>query len=155
MARRGAARWLTAEQVAPNLIVIGGQEIGEKKPKRKLGKPEHNYQVSQIEYLRIQFPRWVIFSVPNEAMSSSKNHNATRKWQQEREDAGRLTGIMDVVCLGPFPTAVLIENKSKDGWVRPDQKAIHKQLRELGWEVHVSRSLDDLQAHLRQRGLIR
>jgi hypothetical protein len=150
MSRRPLARWKTEAQVKPNPTSFDAS-----KPKVKPGTPEHDYQVTQIEYLRIQFPRWVIFSIPNEAMSATKNRRATVQWQQDREDAGRLTGIVDVVALGPFPAAVLIENKSKDGWVRHDQKAIHKQLRELGWNVHVSRSLDDLIPWLKSLHLIR
>lgn len=143
-------RFLTEEEVRPNVV-----DLDAKPRKKKPGRPEHEYQVTQVDYMRTQFPSWIAIAVPNEAQSTAMSEGAARKWRKDREDAGVLTGAPDVFYFGPFPTCVICENKSLKGPVRDSQKAIHAKLAALGWEVHVSRTLDDLQAYLRRRGLIR
>jgi hypothetical protein len=133
--------------------------VGEPPPGRKLGKkpgtPERDYQMTQVDYLERQFPHWVVAAVVNEAAAKSKNPISMARYYDKRRKAGVKEGFPDIVCYGPYPLCILIENKSLTGDVRQNQKELHDKLGRLGWEVHVSRTLDDLQAMLRKRGLLR
>jgi len=151
MARRPVVRWLTEEQVKPLQVDMNA------KPKRKkAGTPERDFQMVAVEYLEMQFrDRIVVAAVVNEAPPKSKNPGSRARFFESRRKAGVKQGFPDLVVFMQFPICFLFEAKSKVGAVRDEQQAMHDKLRALGWEVHVVRTLEDIQAALRAHNLIR
>lgn len=58
---------------------------------------------------------------------------------------GRIKGEPDFIILATFPTAYLVECKTRTGKLSPDQVAFAHWAQRLGWTVHVVRSLKEFQ----------
>lgn len=64
-------------------------------------------------------------------------------------------GTPDLLAIPPHGPPWWLEVKAAKGQLRPEQRAMHEQLRERGQVVHVVRSVDGLLHLLRQAGLSR
>jgi hypothetical protein len=150
-ARTLAPIWLTAEQVAPNPVNMDAPPR-----KKKPGTPERDFQKSVVQYLETQFGRRILVAaVVNEAPAKSKNGDAQARYYDSRRKAGVKKGFPDLLAFLQHPLCLLMEAKAKKGTTSGDQDKIHAHLRELGWEVHVIKTLDDVQTILRAHNLIR
>lgn len=89
---------------------------------------EHTEQVNLVNWARKQ--GIFIFSVPNGFKSSAK---ACVMMKQE----GLLSGVPDLIACFPNGKAVFLEMKVQGGVVSIEQKKVHKQLQELGFDVYV------------------
>jgi hypothetical protein len=98
---------------------------------------ETSLQAECVRYMRndLRVVYGTFFSIPNEGKRGVIN--ASRMLAQ-----GLLSGIPDL-CWLIDGTAVFFELKSKKGTTTPKQKLIHKNLIELGYEVHVIKTFDE------------
>lgn len=97
---------------------------------------EHQIQTVAVTWLRIKFPRLIIYAVPN---GGFRNPREAVKLKAE----GVLAGVPDL----HIPHArngyhsLYVEVKSAEGVVSKKQKEIHKQLRETDNMVVVCRTV--------------
>ena len=102
---------------------------------------EHTEQVNVVNWARKQ--RIFILSVPNGFKSSAK---ACVMMKQE----GLLSGVPDLIACFPNGKAVFLEMKIQGGVVSIEQKKVHKQLQELGFDVYVCWSCFDAVKNLKK-----
>lgn len=76
------------------------------------------------------------FSVPNEGKRTPVNAS---KMIAE----GLVAGIPDLILLTDPRGVVFFELKTKTGIIKPKQKLIHDNLRAIGYEVHIIRTLEE------------
>lgn len=94
---------------------------------------EWKLQKSIVSYFKLVHPDYLIFSVPMEATYRNK---------QYFQETGAMAGVSDLVVV--LPNKILfIELKSKTGRQSVDQKAFEKKIKDLGYEYHIIRTLDD------------
>lgn len=118
------------------------------------------FDVSQLPaHARLRNPDLFAGTVsarPAEAVGvEAELHEAIRKvclsrgWipLHSRMDAatGRMKGEPDFIILAEFPTAYLVECKTKTGKLSPDQVAFAHWAQRLGWTVHVVRSMKEFE----------
>lgn len=79
-------------------------------------------------------PRHFIFSVPNESKS--------KKETLQKMAIGMKPGVSDLIILQPNK-AIFVEVKTEIGRQSPKQKDFEKVVKELGFEYHLVRSLEE------------
>lgn len=79
-------------------------------------------------------PRYVLFSVPN----SGKD----KKEQLYKKNTGMLAGVADLILLLPNEKCVFIEMKTAKGTQKEAQEAFEKDVKALGFEYYLVRSLE-------------
>lgn len=91
-----------------------------------------------IQWFRYQFPKKLIFAIPN---GGSRHLLEAKRLKME----GVLPGVPDILC--PEPTSsfhgLFIEFKSQTGKVRPTQSVLITALRNRDYCVEVCRSFED------------
>jgi hypothetical protein len=112
---------------------------------RKRGRVEHTLQCAVVQYLRLACPDGVAFAVPN------GGHRSPRVGADLRRE-GLLAGVPDL-CLIWRGRALFIELKTPVGGLSRAQRAVHRALVAAGAEVMVCRSLDQVEASLREAGV--
>lgn len=104
----------------------------------KAPKPtERQIQRSIIQWCRTQ--RVLCFHIPN-AGKRTRNHNIALLKD------GMLAGVPDLAILLPNRKLLWVEVKNHRGTLEDSQKAVHAMMGNLGHEVHVVRSLVEVQA---------
>lgn len=94
---------------------------------------EWQLQKSIVSYFKWVHPDYLIFSVPMEATYRNK---------QYFQETGAMAGVSDLIVI--LPTKILfIELKSKIGRQSVDQKAFEKKIKDLGYDYHIIRTLDE------------
>ena len=110
-------------------------------------RPEQALQRTIVHALRVALPRnWMTI------------HYAAGGYRKPVEAAilksiGAVSGFPDLMILGEldsYPTAWFFEVKADKGRVSLGQEACHEQLRDLGFQVAVVRSLDEVWTACRQ-----
>jgi hypothetical protein len=106
-------------------------------------------QVSIVQYARAVLPHgWIVKHTANKPRS---------KFQGAREKRmGAKAGWPDVDIIGPadFPPCLwLLEVKPEHGRLSEEQAACHDQLKDLGHNVRVVRSIDDVRRAFRDWNL--
>ena len=102
-----------------------------------MNQTETNLQRQCVKWMRneIKPVYGTFFSVPNEGKRNPANAS---KMLAE----GLLAGIPDLILLTEA-TIVLFELKTAKGTIKPKQKLIHKNLRAIGYEVHIIRTFEE------------
>ncbi len=116
-------------------------------------------QTAIVQFLRTQYPRALVFSVPNELASKAgggqdraKRQATIRNMQARAKAQGMLAGMSDIGFLmgGRF---FALEVKAKGNGQQPSQKAVQEIVERNGGIYAVVRSVDDVKAVLAaQRG---
>ena len=96
---------------------------------------EHNIQKSCIDYFRMQYPKLLIFHVPNERKQSVIQGARLKS-------IGATAGIPDLVIVG-MDNIFFVELKAPKGKLTDSQKTIHANLLSLGHMVYTCFSLHD------------
>lgn len=111
----------------------------QKTNKGKVANSEHSLQVSCVNWFRLQYPKLLIFAIPNGGYRA-------RTTAAIMKAEGQTAGIPDL-CI-PVPrggwAALYVEMKNgKAGRLSPSQKSMHQHLEELGNKVVVCRSCSE------------
>lgn len=113
---------------------------------------EDPIHIAIIDYLRATLPHgWVIQHTPNKPRSKIAGAQEKRM--------GALAGWPDIAVYGretggtPYPTAFFLEVKAPKGRVSENQHTVHDKLLDLGFDVAVVRSVDDVRAKVKEWGL--
>lgn len=113
------------------------------KQRKVQGHQESDIQISCVKWFRLQYPRYIIFAVPN---------GGTRKKMEMvwmlRE--GILPGVADLVICGDRGKILFVEMKTQKGKQNQHQKEFEEKAKELGFEYFVCRSLDDFMKVVRE-----
>jgi|GEM_PF-2627932 hypothetical protein len=111
-------------------------------------------QAAIVQFLRTQYPRALVFSVPNELASKAgggqdraKRQATIRNMQARAKTQGMLVGMSDIGLLmgGQF---FALEVKAKGNGQQPSQKAVQEIVERNGGIYAVVRSIDDVKAVL-------
>ena len=94
---------------------------------------EYELQSACVKWFRLQYPDYLLFSVPTEATYRNKNYFSM---------LGSLAGVSDLICIIPNHI-MFIEMKSKTGRQSLEQKQFQQRVTSLGFEYHLIRSFDD------------
>ncbi len=108
-------------------------------------------QQAVVEYLRMVMPDAMVVHVRNEINKRGVGFAIELARAKRR---GVVTGFPDIVVL-PFSTVgpLFLEVKAPGGYPGKTQKAVHDDLRRLGYHVGVVRSIDDVRDCLQQWGV--
>lgn len=109
-------------------------------------------QAAIVEYLRIQYPNALLFSVPNELASKvvgwmkGKDMRGRHAGAQKKAKAqGMLAGMADI-CFVADGVFFAFEVKAKGNYQQPNQKAAQLRVENNGGHYFVVRSIDDVKA---------
>jgi hypothetical protein len=108
---------------------------------------EHTIQRMLVDYLRVVQVDAVWFAVPNGASWSPAT---ARRLKRE----GALSGVADLIFIGPGGRAYCLEMKTRKGRQQPEQALFEHKVREIGGAYAIARSFDEALAVLRGWGLI-
>lgn len=93
---------------------------------------EYSLQQGCVKWFRLQYPHYLCFSCPNEAIYRNKQYFA---------NLGALAGVSDLICVLPHKI-LFIELKSKTGRQSIEQKQFMERVEDLGFEYHLIRDID-------------
>ena len=100
-------------------------------------RPEDALQKSIVSYCRLVLPDgWLVFSVPNGGKRSKATAGILKA-------TGVLSGVSDLVIIGPWKFALFAEVKTAKGVVMPEQFSFHETVRTMGFHGAIWRSVDD------------
>lgn len=99
-----------------------------------------------VNWLRWQYPRSIVHHSPNERLASGRD--AAREVAKHRHN-GMLPGYPDIVWHHAGST-VLFEVKHPKGSLSETQEEMQRKASENGIPYHVVRSLDELQAAVKE-----
>lgn len=94
---------------------------------------EYETQEAAVKYMRLKYPDYLCFSVPNESCWRNKNYFSA---------LGMMPGVSDLIVVLPGKI-LFVEFKSKIGRQSVEQKAFMQKVEALGFNYHLVRSLDD------------
>mgnify|MGYP006353191267 FL=1 len=98
---------------------------------------EDDLQKQIVTYARAVLPKgWLIFSVPNGGKRSKATAGILKA-------TGVLSGVSDLVIIGPWKFALFAEVKTAKGVVMPEQYAFHETVKAMGFYGAIWRSVDD------------
>lgn len=110
------------------------------KPRRSSRQLEHSLQRSEVSYMRAMHRDLlgVFFAVPN----GQQRTTSQTAWLHEE---GMLNGVSDMLLLKPNHShgCLCIENKTKSGQQRPEQRRFQQATESAGNKYVICRSLDD------------
>jgi hypothetical protein len=115
---------------------------------------EHPIQCAIVDYLKIQYPKALVFSVPNELASkvgggerSAKRQTIIRNVQVKAKRSGMLPGMADVCMLldGRF---YAFEVKAPGNYQQDNQRDAQAAVEANGGVYAVVRSIDNVKAVL-------
>lgn len=99
---------------------------------------EWHLQSACIKWFRLQYPQWMMFSVPMEAIWKNKNYF---------EGSGAMSGVSDTIILMDG-RVLFVEFKSRYGRQSPVQVNFQKDVERLGFEYKVIKSFDEFQQYI-------
>ena len=102
---------------------------------------EHQIQVAVITWFRLQYPKLIMFAIPNGGV---RNIGTAVKLKNE----GVLAGVADLFLMSPNATShgLFIEMKAAKGKVSDQQKYFLEQAKAQGYSTCVCHSFDEAQA---------
>lgn len=106
------------------------------KPKKVQGHQESDIQIACVKWFKMQYPRYVIFAVPNGGTRDKKE----MIWMLRE---GILPGAADLTICGDNGKILFIEMKTKTGKQNPHQKEFEEKVKKLGFQYVICRSLED------------
>lgn len=89
--------------------------------------------------LNFHSPQFCIFSVPNDGKDLAE--------QMRKKSTGMMSGVSDLIILMPS-RCIFIEIKTDTGVQSENQKQFEKQVKALGFEYYLIRSLEQLKSQL-------
>lgn len=103
---------------------------------------EHIEQVTFINWFKLQYPKAIIFAIPNGELRAISVANRLKA-------EGVKSGIPDLCCIFQNSVIVWIEmKKSKGGTVSKEQKEVHAQFEAMGQTVLIGRGWEDAKEKL-------
>lgn len=104
---------------------------------------EHAEQVAVIQWFRVQFPRLIMFAIPNAAKRSPQLANYMKA-------EGMLAGVADLFLMKPSGKyhGMFIEMKAPKGIVSENQEYFLQQARDMGYKAVVCRGFDEAQSEI-------
>lgn len=114
-----------------------------KRPRAKPRDIEGPIHREILVHLRTIFPRAIIHHSAN---SIGRSGSSIARQIHANTLMGTVKGFPDLICLMPGRRVWLFEVKAKGNSPDKDQRALHEQLRELGFRVAVVRSVADVDA---------
>lgn len=117
-----------------NLIEFKELQSKERKKPRHL---ESKLQKSCVKWFRLQYPRYVLFAVPN---GGKRNAREAKIMQDE----GVMPGVGDLFLMCPAKgySGLFIEMKSETGTQSKDQKIFQEKCMMYGYKYVISKSLE-------------
>jgi hypothetical protein len=112
---------------------------------------EHHLQASCVRWFRMQYPRLLLFAVPNGATLSGDARMRAQQWAR-LEAEGAIAGAADLflaVPRGEF-AGLFIEMKTPRGKQSDRQKEFEKRAIEAGYGYAVPRTFDQFVAIINQ-----
>lgn len=95
-----------------------------------------------VDYLRAQYPAWIVHHSRNEI--NKRGADIAREIYQAKL-AGMMVGWPDLTVMPPSHVGPLFfEVKAEGGYATDAQRAVHDRLRALGYRVGIVRSIDDV-----------
>ena len=141
--------------IRKHLTVASEIDWLEKSATPKRGSPERQAQCSVVEFLEMSLPAGsIVAAVKNEHGAKGKTEGQRKRFGAKRREEGVKAGFPDLVLCLPGPRVVFIEMKApKSGVLSDAQRARHAELRALGFDVAVARSIETAKAALREMGV--
>ena len=104
---------------------------------------EHAEQTAVIQWFRIQFPRLIMFAIPNAAKRSPQLANYMKA-------EGMLAGVADLFLMKPSGKyhGMFIEMKAEKGLVSEKQEYFLQQARHFGYHAVVCHGFEAAQAEI-------
>lgn len=102
---------------------------------RKRGHREHDIQVSCISWFRYEYPRYLIFAVPN-----GGSRHAIEAANMKRE--GVTAGVSDLIIVADHKV-LFVEMKDRRGRQQESQREFQHKVEVLGHRYVLCRSIDD------------
>jgi hypothetical protein len=102
---------------------------------------EHQIQVAVVTWFRMQYPKLILFAIPNGGM---RNMGTAIKLKNE----GVLAGVADLFLMSPNKThhGLFIEMKAAKGKLSDSQKYFLEQAKAIGYASCVCYSFNEAQA---------
>jgi hypothetical protein len=107
-------------------------------------KEEHEIQSACVRWFRLQYPKLVLFAIPNGAMLNGTAQQRARAWKRlERE--GAKPGVADLFLAQPSgdSAGLFIEMKTSRGRQSPTQFQFEMDAMKAGYGYAMPRSLDE------------
>lgn len=123
------------------LSILNGEQQPAKQRKAPIQR-EHNLQTACVQWARLQYPKMIVFAIPNGAFCGYKQG---RKLVAE----GMQKGIPDLCVALPRKGyhGLFIEMKAgKKGVVREEQTEMMIKLKDAGYQCAVCRSFEQFQS---------
>lgn len=102
-----------------------------------LNHKESNIQIACVKWFRLQYPKYLCFSVPNGGIRTYKNARILNK-------EGLLAGVSDLIVIIEN-NVIFIEIKTDTGIQQQTQKSFQKNVEFLGFKYYICRSFEDFQ----------
>lgn len=117
------------------------------KMKKQKGVKESDIQKQCVLWFRLQYPKKLLFSIPNGAYLGGQNRFAMYAMLK---NTGLTKGIPDLfLAEGNFYNGLFIEMKTPKGVLSDDQKEIKTKLMDADYKVVVCRSLEDFKKEIK------
>lgn len=113
------------------------RELGKRRERRKPRHIESSIQSGCVTWFRLQYPKYIIFSVPN---GGSRNEIEAGHLKEE----GALSGVSDLVLIAE-KSVLFIEMKAPKGRQQETQKRFQRDVERLGFKYYICRSLSEFQ----------
>lgn len=116
---------------------------------------EDSLQIACVHWFKIQYPKLILFHIPNGGSRSVRiNPKTGKKYSPEAQRfkrMGMLNGVPDLFLSEPFGGfhGLYIEMKSKTGKASNDQKEVQDRLRDRGYKVDQCHTFGDFQKTIR------
>jgi hypothetical protein len=115
--------------------------------KRKRKSEESTMQVACVRWFRLQYPKLLLFSIPNGAMIAGDARMRAVRWGILQSE-GALPGVADLFLSVPSGdlAGLYLEAKTKEGRHTDTQKEFRDKAIEMGYGYDSFRSLDEFMA---------
>ena len=113
-------------------------KLEKKKKTTQRKKPRHleePIQINCVDWFRLQYPKLIIFAVPN---GGSRNVREAKNMK----DAGVLRGVADLVIVGTNGRVLFVEMKAGKNKQDDNQILFQQKVEKLGHKYIVCRSLE-------------
>lgn len=108
--------------------------------KKKREKPEFWVQKNIVDWFKKEYPNFLIFSVPNEAIYRRREYF---------HQLGALSGVSDLVIVTD-KRVLWVECKSDTGRQSTEQRQFQSIVENLGYHYYIVRSLDQFKEIIKQ-----